>query len=57
MTGTRANQFEWDEDKRSSTRVKHGIDFPDAIRIYDGGRCCMPHQNVRAKNDGSPQAS
>ena len=36
MTGTRANQFEWDEDKRSSTRVKHGIDFPDAIRIFDG---------------------
>ena len=36
MTGTRANQFEWDEDKRASTLGKHGIDFLDAIRIFDG---------------------
>ena len=36
MAGTRANQFEWDEDKRALTFAKHGIDFLDAIRIPDG---------------------
>ena len=36
MKGTTANQFEWDENKRSSTLEKHGIDFLDAIRIFDG---------------------
>ena len=36
MATTRHENFEWDEDKQSSTRVKHGIDFLDAIRIFDG---------------------
>jgi uncharacterized protein len=28
--------FEWDEDKKNSNLVKHGIDFEDAIEIFDG---------------------
>lgn len=28
--------FEWDEEKRKQTIIKHGIDFIDAIKIFDG---------------------
>lgn len=28
--------FEWDEEKRQKNIEKHGIDFADAVRIYDG---------------------
>jgi uncharacterized protein len=28
--------FEWDEIKRQTNLVKHGIDFRDAIRVFDG---------------------
>lgn len=28
--------FEWDEDKKNSNLVKHGIDFEDAIEVFDG---------------------
>ena len=28
--------FEWDEEKRELTLIKHGIDFADAARIFDG---------------------
>lgn len=28
--------FEWDEDKRQINSVKHGIDFEEAIEIFDG---------------------
>jgi hypothetical protein len=28
--------FEWDESKRQANRAKHGIDFRDGIRIFDG---------------------
>lgn len=36
MNGAAANQFEWDENRRTSSRVKHGIGFRDATRILDG---------------------
>lgn len=29
-------QFEWDESKRQENLRKHGIDFIDAIRIFEG---------------------
>ena len=29
-------EFEWDEDKRQSNIAKHGIDFLDARRLFDG---------------------
>ena len=29
-------EFEWDETKRSSNLAKHGIDFLDARRLFDG---------------------
>ena len=28
--------FEWDESKRQTNIQKHGIDFVDAIRIFEG---------------------
>lgn len=28
--------FEWDEDKKTSNLVKHGIDFEDATEIFNG---------------------
>jgi hypothetical protein len=33
MSGS--NEFEWDEDKRRSNIVKHGIDFNDATEVFD----------------------
>ena len=29
-------EFEWDEDKRESNLDKHGIDFQDAVHVFDG---------------------
>jgi uncharacterized DUF497 family protein len=29
-------EFEWDEDKRLANARKHGIDFVDAIAVFDG---------------------
>ena len=28
--------FEWDEAKRRANILKHGIDFADAIKVFDG---------------------
>lgn len=28
-------EFEWDEDKNQSNLEKHGIDFNDAVRIFE----------------------
>ena len=28
--------FEWDETKRQANIRKHGIDFVDAVRVFDG---------------------
>jgi len=28
--------YEWDEDKRQTNIVKHGIDFVAAVKIFDG---------------------
>ena len=32
-------EFEWDENKNRANLAKHGIDFRDAVRVFDG-----PHQ-------------
>lgn len=29
-------KFEWDENKRDENIDKHGIDFLDAVKIFDG---------------------
>ena len=29
-------RFEWDENKRQINIEKHGIDFADAVKIFDG---------------------
>ena len=28
-------RFDWDESKRAINRIKHGIDFQDALSIFD----------------------
>lgn len=37
--------FEWDEEKRKTTPEKHGIDFVDAIRIFDGDILVAPSRH------------
>lgn len=29
-------EFEWDERKRTSNIEKHGVDFLDAVQLFDG---------------------
>ncbi len=29
-------EFEWDDNKRDSNFRKHGVDFADAVRIFNG---------------------
>lgn len=29
-------EFEWDETKNRANITKHGIDFNDAVRVFDG---------------------
>ena len=31
-------QFEWDERKRKSNLAKHGVDFADAVGVFDDDR-------------------
>ena len=33
---TEAMKFEWDEEKRLANVVKHGVDFTDACRLFEG---------------------
>lgn len=33
-----ASGFEWDEGKRSANLEKHGIDFADAVEVFDDTR-------------------
>lgn len=35
-------EFEWDDDKSESNLEKHGIDFFDAVRIFDGPTYDIP---------------
>jgi hypothetical protein len=42
--------FEWDEDKRLSNLRKHGIDFRDVYKIFEGR-----HYSGKSKNRGSDE--
>lgn len=43
-------EFEWHEEKRRTNLEKHGIDFEDAVTIFDG------HGFVRRSDrDGEPR--
>ena len=35
IDGSRRVEFEWDENKRNATLLKHGIDFVRASRVFD----------------------
>lgn len=37
-----ADIFEWDEQKRRANLAKHGVDFADAARIFDGATIEAP---------------
>ena len=41
--------FEWDAAKNAANIAKHGIDFEDAIRIFDGpvGQCYRAYSEDR----------
>jgi len=41
-------EFEWHEDKNRGNIEKHGIDFADAIQIWDGAT----HEVRRAETNG-----
>jgi hypothetical protein len=34
-------QYEWDEQKRLSNAHKHGIDFRDAVEVFEGDTVLM----------------
>jgi uncharacterized DUF497 family protein len=38
-------EFEWDENKRLSNLRKHGLDFEDGWRVFDGP--CVSRLDVR----------
>ena len=38
--------FEWDENKRQSNIDKHGIDFADAVKIFDTFVHTVPNDKV-----------
>ena len=38
--------FEWDEAKRQSNIEKHGIDFADAVKIFDDFVHTVPNDKV-----------
>ena len=42
--------FEWDEDKRSATIEKHGIDFVDMVEIF-----AAPHLVLAARSETEPR--
>lgn len=45
MEGDSLGGFEWDEEKRQQTILKHGIDFADAIGIFDGEVLVAPSKH------------
>ena len=47
--------FEWDENKRLSNLGKHGIDFVDAVRIFDEPLVATPSTSP-ARNAGRSPA-
>jgi hypothetical protein len=40
-------EFEWDENKRRVNLGTHGIDFEDAIAIWDGSELILPSSQTR----------
>lgn len=39
-------EFEWDEAKRQSNILKHGIDFAESVSIYEGFVLTLRSANV-----------
>ena len=35
-------QFEWDEAKNAANMIKHGIDFADAVAVFEGWTYSRP---------------
>jgi len=40
-------EFEWDEEKRRANLEKHGIDFEDAIAIWEADVVTVPSPQVQ----------
>ncbi|SLM31953.1 conserved hypothetical protein [Desulfamplus magnetovallimortis] len=39
-------KFEWDENKNRINLQKHGIDFSDAVKIFDGPALIYPDNRI-----------
>jgi uncharacterized DUF497 family protein len=46
------NEFEWDERKNEANRAKHGLDFVDAVALFD-----HPHLLAAARMTGGETRS
>lgn len=44
-----SQKFEWDLDKNQHNIQKHGIDFRDAIQVFEGG--CLSYLSPRNDED------
>jgi len=42
---TNPSSFEWDEDKRTKALEKHGIDFADAVGVFDRETLVAPSKH------------
>jgi hypothetical protein len=48
-------EFEWDDRKRRTNLANHGIDFEDAIAIWEGTGVEVPHSSsITVKSGFSP---
>jgi uncharacterized DUF497 family protein len=45
------DEFEWDEAKRETNRLKHGVDFDDAVNMFDG----RPVLNLAGRGEAEPR--
>ena len=43
-------QFEWDENKRQSNLTKHGLDFFEAVEVFES-----PHVKIPSSNEGEEE--
>lgn len=50
MAGVADRVFEWDEGKRQATLAKHGIDFIDAVAVFDADPLI-----IESRRDGEPR--
>ena len=48
--------FEWDEEKNASNKVKHAIDFRDAVKVFDDHDCITREDDRESYGEARYQA-